>query len=426
MSIADKVPEGPWKVHGKWLVQPLNYVDGQAERKVFVVDSTIRSICTSEPGSVITPGQLIEIIAKLEEVGVKSVMLNIDHMGGRSKLAYETAKLAIQQGFERIKFDAGAARFHPYDDDAEWKKQFHEMVDFGIDLTGISYGGDSLEDEGFSGRDEVFSLLHRMCEYMHEQGFPPSVSFNIKPYSSFVLFMEFIREAARAKARYFRVYDTYASMSFHTIERIIRHIRTEFSNTELPLVVHTHNGLGMAVASTCAAAYAGADGVDVAVQGVGTKSGHTDMIETVVALETLYGIRTGIKLNELTALSRLVEQHLGIRAHDRKPIVGRHAFLAEQSMRVKAALEERMSGEEYVVPIAPSLVGGQRTIVWGKNTVKPDVVELRLMELDLPATEANVQAALRALKDELATRDEYPAWLEDDEAARIIRQAVEV
>ena len=84
-----------------------------------------------------------------------------------------------------------------------------------------------------------------------------------------------------------------------------------------------------------------------------------------------------------------------------------------------------MSGEEHPIPIAPSLVGGQRTVVWGKNTVKPDAVELRLMELGLPATEANVQAAVRALKGELATRSEYPAWLEDDEAARIIGQAVQ-
>ena len=418
--------EHPWRNPGKWVVQHLNYANYQDSppREVFVVDSTIRSICTSEPGSLITPGQLIEIIAKLEDVGVKSVMLNIAHMRGHSELAHETAKLAVKQNFAKIKLDTGAAGIRPYKTDSEWMDEFHKMADIGVDELSISYGAGSTEDDDFYGTPSVFPVLHQIAEYMHEQGFPPSISYNIKPHTSFPFFMEFVRQAARAKPRYFRVYDTYSSMSPHTIERITRHIRAEFSREVLPLVLHTHNGLGMAVASTCAAAYAGMDGIDVAVQGVGTKSGHTDLAETVVALETLYGIRTGIKLDELTALCRLVEDRLGIRVHDRKPIDGRHAFLKEQSWSVVSVLEERISGEEHAIPIAPSLVGGQRSIVWGKNTMKPYVIELKLKEMGLPSNQENIRTALDALQTELATRDKYPAWIEDEEATRIIEKTI--
>ena len=420
-----KLDEHPWHNPGKWVVQPLNYADHQATppRDVFVVDSTIRSICTSEPGSLITPGQLIEIIAKLEDTGVKSVMLNIAHMRGHSELAHETAKLAVKQSFTKIKLDTGAASIRPYKTVSEWKDEFHKMADLGVDELSISYGAGSSQDDEFYGTQSVFPVLHEIAQYMHEQGFPPSISYNIKPHTSFPFFMEFVRHAARAKPRYFRIYDTDSSMSPHTIERITRHIRAEYNSKTMPLVLHTHNALGMAVASTCAAAYAGMDGIDVAVQGVGTKSGHTDLAETVVALETLYGIRTGIKLDELTSLCRLVEEHLGIRVHDRKPIDGRHAFLAEQSWRVVSVLQERISGKEHAIPIAPSLVGGQRSIVWGKNTLKPYVIELKLKEMGLSSTENNIRRALDALQAELATRAQYPAWLEDEEATNIIESA---
>ena len=80
----------------------------------------------------------------------------------------------------------------------------------------------------------------------------------------------------------------------------------------IPIEVHCHNDFGLATANTLAGVLAGARYVSATVNGVGERSGNAALEEVVVALAVLYGIDTGVRLDGLTEISRLVEAHSGV------------------------------------------------------------------------------------------------------------------
>jgi hypothetical protein len=87
--------------------------------------------------------------------------------------------------------------------------------------------------------------------------------------------------------------------------------------------IHPHNTFGLAVAC---AVQSGADTVEVAVNGYCGGPGNADLAATAVALEALYGMDTGIRLDHLTGLARAAEELTGNRLALHHPITGRAAF----------------------------------------------------------------------------------------------------
>ncbi len=108
-------------------------------------------------------------------------------------------------------------------------------------------------------------------------------------------------------------------------------IHTLVSNVKraikIPIRVHCHNDCGQSLANVIASVEAGAESVDVCVNGADPhRGGLANLAEVAVSLELLYGVDTGIKLSALTALSRTHEAMLGWITPEHTPIVGRNAF----------------------------------------------------------------------------------------------------
>ena len=94
--------------------------------------------------------------------------------------------------------------------------------------------------------------------------------------------------------------------------------------------VHCHNDLGLAVANSLAAVGAGANQVEVAVNGLGERAGNAALEEIVMALYTkrmFYNRETAIKLDELYRTSRMVSSLTGMQVQHNKAAVGKNAFL---------------------------------------------------------------------------------------------------
>ena len=60
----------------------------------------------------------------------------------------------------------------------------------------------------------------------------------------------------------------------------------------IPLCIHCHNDLGMAVANTITAAEAGVFQLHTTVNGIGERVGNTPLEELLVALRVQFGIDT--------------------------------------------------------------------------------------------------------------------------------------
>ena len=81
-------------------------------------------------------------------------------------------------------------------------------------------------------------------------------------------------------------------------------VRLVQETTKLPVEIHTHNDIGMAVANEMAAVEAGATVVHTCINGLGERTGNAALEEVVVALKTLYGYDWGFKFEKLAAIIR--------------------------------------------------------------------------------------------------------------------------
>ncbi|MHA1318133.1 MAG: hypothetical protein ACTSQ6_11555, partial [Candidatus Heimdallarchaeaceae archaeon] len=78
---------------------------------------------------------------------------------------------------------------------------------------------------------------------------------------------------------------------------------------KIPVEVHAHNDLGLAVANTLAGVEGGAEIVDVVFNGLGDRAGNAATEEVIMALEILYGIDLGLKLDKILEISQLIERY---------------------------------------------------------------------------------------------------------------------
>ena len=184
--------------------------------------------------------------------------------------------------------------------------------------------------------------------------------------------------------------------------------------------VHTHNMFDLAVATALESVKAGARVLEVSVNGYCSASGQADLAATTMALNALYGVKTGIDLSKLTPLARLAEQIVGYEIAWNHPVTGREVF--------------NWGGTEFVIQelkvdplihwcIEPSMVGNERrwdvTFDSGPYTMLDKLealglkVDAGLVELILERVKGRMQAQRRVLTD-----DEVRAIAEQTRASR--------
>ena len=168
-------------------------------------------------------------------------------------------------------------------------------------------------------------------------------------------------------------------------------VRQLKSWTGLGVEVHCHNDFGLAVANVLAAYEGGADALHCAVNAVGYRAGNAALEEVAMALEVLYGVKSGLRLDLLPELSRLVEEITGLPNGYFKPVVGRGAFSYEQW----GATADLTAGgvRPYAFPYEPEVVGRSPRLVIGKWSDLGAVAQ-KLTEFGLTASPEQLQTIL--------------------------------
>jgi len=176
---------------------------------------------------------------------------------------------------------------------------------------------------------------------------------------------------------------------------------TEFQRRVHPkdLSVHCHNDFGLATANTLTAVECGARAPHVCVNGIGERAGNAALEEVVMGLETLYGVRTGIRTDRLHELSRLVEEISGVPVAANKALVGYNAFSHEAGIHTHGILAHTLTYE----PLQPEVVGRVRQMVLGKHSGKSAIVE-KLKERGITAPDPMLLELLRRVKTETERR----------------------
>ena len=162
---------------------------------------------------------------------------------------------------------------------------------------------------------------------------------------------------------------------------------------DVPVAVHCHNDFGLSLACTIACLKEGADCAHVTVNGLGEKSGNTDIAELAIALQGLYGVEMNLKLEELLETSKLVEEISGIPVSSMRPVVGDKVFTRESGLVVAQMLVYPPSVEGY----APEVVGRKREVSLGKKSGKKSI-EYVLGQLNLEINDDKVDFLLDEVK----------------------------
>lgn len=190
--------------------------------------------------------------------------------------------------------------------------------------------------------------------------------------------IKFASEAKAAGAKRFRYCDT---LGFDDPKTCYDRIYTIAKETRMPVEMHFHNDLGMAVGCSVMGAKAAIDaGVDAyintAVNGMGERAGNADLVSCVLAImkssgfKDKYYIDPQIDLSKAWKLAKYTAYAFGIPIPINQPAVGDNAFAHESGIHADGALKDRRNYELYDFEELgrgePEIVETGRTITTGE------------------------------------------------------------
>ncbi len=217
--------------------------------------------------------------------------------------------------------------------------------------------------------------------------------------------------AIRAGASVVNAPDTVGYAMPHEYAALMTYLRTHVVGIEgVTLSAHCHDDLGMATANTLAAIAAGADQVEVTINGLGERAGNTALEEIAMALQTradgFTGCTTNVVAAQLVPASQLVSQITGIPVQPNKAIVGANAFAHEAGIHQDGMLKHPGTYEI----MDPHAVGWERTrLVLGKHSGRHGFdAHLRQMGIRLRGT-----ALQRAYTAFIAYVDQHKSATDD-------------
>jgi isopropylmalate/homocitrate/citramalate synthase len=200
--------------------------------------------------------------------------------------------------------------------------------------------------------------------------------------------------------------DTLGAASPEAAALLVRSARG-WLGADVPIHWHGHDDFGLATAAAIAAVRAGASWVQGTINGMGERAGNASLGEVALALDALYGIASGCRLERLRETSELVRARSGYALDPWKPITGETLFTRESG-----AVASQFHDPPAIEPYSAELVGARRALVLGKKSGL-DSIRIKLSELGLELSEEQWPALLAAVKQlgadkhGLVTDDEF-------------------
>ncbi|WP_232702731.1 LeuA family protein [Halobacterium wangiae] len=173
-------------------------------------------------------------------------------------------------------------------------------------------------------------------------------------------------------------------------------------HTDARIDVHTHDDFGLATANALAGVEAGADQVQVSVNGIGERAGNAAFEEVVMSAESVYGADTGIDTTAIADISKLVAERSSVPIPVNKPVVGANAFAHESGIHAAGVIENSETFEPGVM--TPEMVGAEREVVLGKHT-GTHAVRQHLEEAGYDPTDTEVRAVTKKVKAHASDKD---------------------
>ncbi|MCK4963925.1 MAG: homocitrate synthase, partial [Dehalococcoidia bacterium] len=210
----------------------------------------------------------------------------------------------------------------------------------------------------FRGKLDREKVIHEMVEaasYARSNGVNTlGVNAEDASRTDMAYLIEFAQAAKEAGADRIRYCDT---LGYDTPMSIYERTKALAEKVKIPIELHCHNDLGMAVANAIAGAKGALDGgvdsyINTSVNGVGERAGQTDLVSCILALK--FGrdmqeceIADPLNLTVADKLAKYVSYAFGIPIPINQPGVGFNIFAHEAGIHADGALKDRRNYELF-------------------------------------------------------------------------------
>lgn len=317
-------------------------------KDVKIFDTTLRD-GEQAPGIALSPEDKIRIAMALDDLGVDIMEVGFAASG-------ETEKEIITE-LARSNLDAkvcSLARTVRSDIDA--------VIDTGANFvhTFIATSDLHMEYKLKMTPEQVKERAVETVEYAKAHGLEVQFSCEDATRSDMDFLKDILKSVQDAKVDSINIPDTVGVIIPKAMEYMIRELKTV---VKVPISVHCHDDMGLAVANSIAAVDGGASICHVCMNGIGERAGNAALEEVAVNLFANYGIQT-VDLSKIGQTSKLVERITGFTIAGNKSIVGRNAFAHESGIHVHGVMSNALTYE----PFKPEMIGVDREIVIGKHS----------------------------------------------------------
>ena len=355
-------------------MDPNHYADlynGHRDSKIRVLDSTLRE-GEQHPGVSFTNAQRIQIAWMLDNFGVDQIeispVISTDHKESTKKILQQGLRADIVSHGRALREDIDVS----LDCDAKWCAAYLGVSDV------------HLNDKLRITKDVALERAVDTVQYAKDHGL--KIRFTVEDGSraepEFLIKM--CKGLEKAGVDRISLPDTVGIMRPRGMYNFVKSVRDQIS---IPLDVHVHNDMGLALANAFAACDAGADQIHTCIDGLGERTGIPSLAEVAVVLTYLYKTPNDFRLDMLQDLSRIIESYTTIQPYDSKPIVGSSAYKHKAGTHLAAILRNPSAYE----PVPPRSVGNQRRIVFGELAGKTGAAYL----ISLLGLDANSEAAIK-------------------------------
>jgi 2-isopropylmalate synthase len=207
--------------------------------------------------------------------------------------------------------------------------------------------------------------------------------------------LQTILAAQEAKADCIILCDTNGGTLPEEVRRMISEIKNDIS---VPLGIHTHNDLGLAVANSLAAIDMGCRQVQGTFNGLGERCGNVDLCTIIGILHTKLNRRSipENKIKLLMETAYFISEISNMSLADNHPFVGHSAFAHKGGVHIDAMLKNPIAYEH----VDPQIVGNHRRFVTSELAGKmPIVMMARKLDIALDKKSPQAMELLKAVQE---------------------------
>lgn len=261
--------------------------------KRFIVDTTLRD-GEQSAGVVFTVQEKVRLAALMDQCGIYQIEAGIPAVGRVEKEAV-TRIMEIRKKAKISVWNRMAV-----EDIRHSMECCPDIIHIGVPVSYVQ-----IYTKLKKNKQWLENEMLRCVDLARSAGFNVTVGFEDASRADISFMASLMKQLEVYGVLYVRFADTVGVL---TPGRTADSIKTLLEHTSIPLEIHVHNDLGMAVANSLEAAKAGALYVDCTLQGLGERAGNCDFHKFVAVAERIFDL--GI---EREAAKMLLQEFSGIK-----------------------------------------------------------------------------------------------------------------